>query len=192
MQPTTIDLALYLCTRYPLQLGGQGSVEYTWPVLGIEPQTFKSWAQNPVHLATYAYNWKLVRYLETIVNKILIYQLYEEGVGRKLIIEFRFSYYVRSTYSVIIVVLVLNNTQLNSGILFAVKLQVYRCVICIKCTHVSVLKEAQVMAKIFLLSCLRFSCNISVKIVNGKVQITLLLCWHIPAWSGTTLMNHFC
>ena len=28
---------------------------YTWPALGIEPQTFWSWVQCPIHLATYSH-----------------------------------------------------------------------------------------------------------------------------------------
>ena len=29
---------------------------YTWPALGIEPQTFWSWVQCPIHLATCSHN----------------------------------------------------------------------------------------------------------------------------------------
>ena len=30
---------------------------YTWPAVGIEPQTFWSWVQNPIHLATCSHNY---------------------------------------------------------------------------------------------------------------------------------------
>ena len=59
MQPATIDLTLDLCTRYPLRPGGltQCGIQrytrhfYTWPALGIEPQTFWSWVYSSIHLA---------------------------------------------------------------------------------------------------------------------------------------------
>ena len=57
--PATIDPTLDLCTRYPLQLGGQRQCgiqslpdTYTWPALGIEPQTFWSLVQHLIHLDT--------------------------------------------------------------------------------------------------------------------------------------------
>ena len=68
-QPATIDPTLDLCTRYPFMAGWTKAVWNTkfaqlfctWPALGIEPQTFWSWVQCPIHLVwTYfiSFTWK--------------------------------------------------------------------------------------------------------------------------------------
>ena len=39
---------------------------YTWPALGIKPQTFWSWVQPPVHLAMYShYKFELTLYISS-------------------------------------------------------------------------------------------------------------------------------